>query len=139
MPEAQTPAQHDSESGFASLLSSHKPVTKPKAQPTGTGAVEPTMRALRRILGDVVLDIFPAGITENVDELFDLCQEDSEFWAEVECESVQERNDLLALMRAYAECAGEKGYTIRQDRTADADVLRCRVVTRKGSGRDSDE
>jgi hypothetical protein len=139
MPETQTQPTHADESGFGALLGAHKGVTKPKAQPSATGVVEPTMRAMRRILGDSVLDIFPAGIAKNVDELFDICSEDTEFWAEIQCESVTERNDLLALMRAYAECAGEKGYTIRQDRTAPAHVLRTRVIPRKGSGKDSDE
>jgi hypothetical protein len=129
----------DSESGFASLLGGAKAVQKQRAKPAGSGVTEPTMRALRRILGDDVLDIFPEGLPNQVDELFDVCMENADFWAEVECESVQERNDLLALMKAYAECAGEKGYTVRQDRTADSDVLRCRVVPRKGSGSDSDD
>jgi hypothetical protein len=38
-------------------------------------------------------------------------------------------------MRAYAECADDPGYTIRQDRTTGASVLRVRVITRKGSGK----
>lgn len=91
------------------------------------------MRALRRILGDEVLDVFPEGFTELVDALYDICKDDKDKWIDAAYGTASERNDALALMRAYAECADVSGYTIRTDRDAEPNELRFRVVTRKGS------
>jgi hypothetical protein len=133
-PKTPTQPQPANEERFADLLDSASGVQKPRASKPEAVKVEPTMRALRRILGEDVLDFFPIGIVDNTDRLYDLCAENADFWAEIKCESVAERNDLLALMRAYAECARTNGYTVRQDRTAGDTVLRCRVIPRKGSG-----
>jgi len=120
-------------------LDSAVEVSKPKAAQPESQAVEPTMRALRRILGEDVLDIFPEGFTDLIDGLYEAHSQDSEKWSEAEYDSADERNDALALMRAYAECAGETGYTIRQDRTASAETLRFRVIPRKGSKKAAQE
>ena len=97
--------------------------------------VEPTMRKLRRILGDEILDIFPDGLIKAVDSLHEAWQADPKKWAELDFETVDERDDALDLMRAYAECAGDKGYTIRTDSEAEPLVARFRVTTRRGSGK----
>jgi hypothetical protein len=97
--------------------------------------VEPTMRKLRRILGDEILDIFPEGLIDAVDQLHDAWRADPEPWAELDFETEAERDDALDLMRAYAECAGDKGYTIRTDPDTEPTVARFRVTTRRGSNK----
>ena len=129
------PSKADS---FAERLAAAKSDEKAKAQPVSGGKTEPTMRSLRRILGDDVLDIFPEGLIETVDDFYEAHQENEQLWSELSLDSADERNDLLALMRAYAECAGEKGYTVRQDRTAPPAVLKFRVTDRRGSKSDAD-
>lgn len=109
------------------------PEEREAAEPTKT---EPTMRSLRRILGDGVLDIFPDGMTDLVDQAHAYWQQHPEKWLEAEYDTALERDDSFALMRAYAECAGQYGYTIRQDKTAEPHVLRFRVTKRRGSGSD---
>ena len=97
---------------------------------------EPTMRKLRRILGDEILDIFPDGLIEAVDALHVAWQADPKPWAELDFESEDERDDALDLMRAYAECAQDKGYTIRTDSDSEPTTARFRVTTRRGAGKD---
>ena len=135
MPTQQTQPEPSSPKSVAGLFGNAQTHTRVRANKPSAVKVEPTMRALRRILGDDVLDIFPEGLAENVDALYEAHTKESDQWAEIPLDTVQERDDLLALMRAYAECANHDGYTIRQDRTAEPTVLRVRVTTRKGSGK----
>jgi hypothetical protein len=132
----QTPLVPGKAASLVGKLSDTSTIEKAKAQPVSGAKTEPTMRALRRILGDDVLDIFPEGLTETVDDFYAVHSENEAKWDEVELDTQQERDDTLALMRAYAECAGEKGYTIRQDRTTAPSVLRFRVTDRRGSKSD---
>jgi hypothetical protein len=131
----ETRPQHASKgSNLGSAITSAGSVTRERSRARTTEIREPSMHAMRRILGDEVLDLFPDGIVETCDELFKLHKEDTDQWAEVRFDSAADRNDALALMRAYAECADDPGYTIRQDKATDPDVLRFRVTVRKGSG-----
>ena len=135
MPENQTPqSPAKTGTGFGAAIAGAQSVTREARTRKTTDVRETSMHALRRILGDDVLDIFPEGIIETADLLFEAHAKDMDAWAEVQFDDAQERNDALALMRAYAECADDPGYTIRQDRTTEPDVLRFRVVVRKGSG-----
>lgn len=134
MPETRTQPLPDEAANLIEGLEGFSAVRKPRARKPEQVKVEPTMRALRRILGDDVLNIFPEGLTEQVDKLYQFCSEDAELWPEIEFDTESERNDTLALMRAYAECAGTTGYTVRQDRTTEPNVLRFRVTNRRGSG-----
>lgn len=120
-------------SPFAAALGGIESVKRDPATRSTRPPVEPTMRALRRIIGDEVLDIFPDGLTDTIDALFKAHGADKNTYAEIEFDTADERNDLLALMRAYAECAGEKGYTIRTDSETAPEVLRFRVTVRRGS------
>jgi hypothetical protein len=124
---------------LASKLEDTEEYVKPRATPAGSAKVEPTMRALRRIIGDTVLEIFPEGFPEMVDNFYNIHTANPDKWDIVELGDEDERDDLLKLMRAYAECAGDKGYTVRQDRTADPSVLRFRVTVRRGTKEDADE
>lgn len=135
-PTQPPPAKSGSHLGSA--ITGAETTTRPSRQRASTPVREPSMHALRRILGDEVLDIFPEGIVETTDELFKLHSNDKSAYAWVVFESEADRNDALALMRAYAECADDPGYTIRQDTATAANELRFRVVVRKGSS-DSDE
>ncbi len=96
-------------------------------------AREPQMRALRRILGEVVLGIFPQGLIDSVEKAYVHWQEHPEGYLVTEFDTAQERDDSLAVMRAYCECAGTKGYTIRTETDSPPNVLVWRVQTRRGS------
>lgn len=133
--DTKTPQQPPSTPAFGDKLATAGTVQKQRTPQRVSQVTEPTMRALRRILGDGVLDVFPDGIIKNTDALYELHKADPAAWAEITMDSPAERDDLLKLMRAYAECAGETGYTIRQDRLAEPHMLRIRVVPRKGSGK----
>ncbi len=74
---------------------------------------EPTMRALRRILGDSVLDVFPEDLIKAVDSAYDFWRNTPDSYLITDFGSETEKADALAVMRAYSECAGDKGYTIR--------------------------
>jgi len=74
---------------------------------------EPQMRALRRILGDSVLEIIPEGVRSAVDASYKFWQEHPDSYQDTPMDSAQEREDALLVMRAYAEMAGDDGYTIR--------------------------
>jgi hypothetical protein len=134
----ETPLEQSDVAAFSELLSDAGAYTRPQARKVEGPAYEPSMHAMRRIMGDEVLELFPEGFTDQVDALFKAHNGNPALWAEIECESEDDRDDLFALMRAYAECADDPGYTIRQDRTTGAAVLRVRVITRKGSGKTGD-
>ena len=137
--EAQTPQSPvNAGSALGAAITGADAVKRSKSQRRTTDVRETSMHALRRILGDEVLDIFPEGIVETADQLFAVHAKDPDAWAAVIFDSPRERNDALALLRAYAECADDPGYTIRQDRTTEPEELRFRVVVRKGSGSDEE-
>lgn len=139
MPDTKTqPQPAKTGTGFGAAIAGAATVQRDKTHRRTTDVRESSMHALRRILGDEVLDIFPDGIIETADALFEAHGKDTNAWAEVQFDDADERNDALALMRAYAECADDPGYTIRQDRSTEPDVLRFRVVVRKGSGGDEE-
>lgn len=119
---------------LGSAITAAEGVKRDKSARARTPVREMSMHALRRILGDEVLDIFPEGIIETTDELFKLHSQDKEAYAFVTFETARDRDDALALMRAYAECADDPGYTIRTDRDTEPNELRFRVTLRKGSG-----
>jgi hypothetical protein len=95
---------------------------------------DPLMRALRNILGDVVLDIFPQPLRDAVDKAYTFWREHPDSFLDTTFASVEEKFDSLTVMRAYADCAGENGYTIRTDAHADPLVLSWRVQNRRGAG-----
>jgi hypothetical protein len=132
--EAQTPRPPANPGAkFGNAITGATTVERAPRTRTASATTETTMHALRRILGDGVLDIFPDGLIETVDQLFTLHADNISHWAEVPFDTEQERDDALKLMRAYAECADDPGYTIRTDKSAELNELRFRVVVRRGS------
>jgi hypothetical protein len=137
--EAQTPQEYvKAASHLGAAIADADAVKRDKTARRTTDVRETSMHALRRILGDEVLDVFPEGIVDTTDALFEEHAKNKDAWADVTFETASDRNDALALLRAYAECADDPGYTIRQDRTTEPNVLRFRVVVRKGSGGDEE-
>jgi hypothetical protein len=128
-----TQPQSDSKSQFADLLASAGATEITPAEKVAGEKVEPTMRALRRILGYDVLDVFPVGLADTVDRFYKVHSDNKALWSTATYEDVTKRNDTLFLMRAYAECAGDKGYTIRTKDTGNPCELRFRVTPRRGS------
>ena len=134
MPETQTrPVPSDILEDNDSPLGALRAVKKPLKTVRAAQKVEPSMRKYCRIMETDPAELFPDGFTDLVDQLFAAHTADPEGWAEAEYESEQERDDSLDLLRLYAECAGEKGYTIRVDYDTDPTVARFRVTTRRGS------
>jgi hypothetical protein len=134
----EMPQDQSDVAAFSELLMDSGAYTRPQARKQEQPGYEQSMHAMRRILGDEVLELFPEGFTDQVDKLFKVHSANPALWAEISCDSEDDRDDLFALMRAYAECADDPGYTIRQDRTTGASVLRVRVITRKGSAKTDD-
>ena len=132
------PAPTKPGSHLAAGITAAEAVTRPTRTRSGTPAREPSMRALVRILGTEVLDIFPEGIIETVDALAKDHAADKAKYAWVVFDSEDEAADALALMRAYAESTTDPGVSIRQDKATEPNELRFRVTFRK-AGDDSDE
>lgn len=134
MPVQETPlvpddVLEDNDSPLGALRAVKKPL---KTVREGK-KVEPSMRKYCRIMEVLPSDLFPDGFTALVDQLFGAHTADLEAWAEAEYESESERDDSLDLLRLYAECAGEKGYTIRVDYDTEPTIARFRVTARRGS------
>jgi hypothetical protein len=105
---------------------------------TRTGAkapIEPQMAALVRILGDEVLDIFPDPMRDAVDTAYTFWQAHADSYLDTEFGSKQERDDVLTVLRAYAEAAPGGPYTIRTVQDENPAMLCWRAQNRRGSGR----
>jgi hypothetical protein len=95
---------------------------------------EPQMAALRRILGNNVLDVFPLDLIRAVDASYRFWLENPDSFLDTPFETVEEKEDALLIMRAYAECADDGGYSIRTVKTDDPCLLSWRAQNRRGSG-----
>jgi hypothetical protein len=105
---------------------------------TRTGAkapIEPQMAALVRILGDEVLDIFPEPMRDAVDTAYTFWQTHPDSYLDTEFGSKQERDDVLIVLRAYAEAAPGGPYTIRTVQDENPAMLCWRAQNRRGSGK----
>jgi hypothetical protein len=91
------------------------------------------MSALRRILGDGVLDIFPTALMDAVDRAYAIWQENPDSYLPTSFDSEQDKADSLTVMRAYCECAPKGPWTIRTLSQDDPCLLMWRVQTRRGS------
>ena len=118
---------------FKDLFDDAKILEKEQRTAARYAKKEPTMRALRRILGDGVLAIFPPDLMTSVDKAFRHWQEHPDSFLVTPFDTEQERDDTLLVLRAYAECAGEDGYTVYTEAAPEANVLHWRVQTRKGT------
>lgn len=103
------------------------PDKAPKRVPT----TEPQMRSLRRILGDSVLDIIPFDVREAVDAVHAFGKANPEAFQYTPFESAEEKESALTIMRAYAEMAGEKGYTVYSQADEDPALLVWKVTDRR--------
>lgn len=92
------------------------------------------MRALRRILGDVVLEVFPADLRKAVDDAYGFWQATPDSYLITDFEDEKEKDDALLVMRAYAECADNGGYTIRTLVDPDPCKLVWRAQTKQTRG-----
>ena len=134
MAETKTQLERDSRDELlGAILANANAVNKGRGTRRTQAAAEPQMRALRRILGDTVLDLFPQAVMDTIDALIEIHAADTSAYAEAAFDTEQDRDDCLTLMRAYAECADQERLSIRQDKDTDATALRFRVVVRKDS------
>jgi hypothetical protein len=95
---------------------------------------EPVMRGLRRILGDSVLDIFPQPLMASVDAAYKVWLANPDSYIPTKFDTEQSKLDALHVMRAYAECADDGGYTIRSLADPDPCMLIWRAQNRRGHG-----
>lgn len=98
---------------------------------------EPQMAALRRILGDGVLGVFPLGIMQAVDRSYQFWRDNPDSFLDTPFDTEQEKADALTVMRAYAECAPNGPYTIRTVTVDDPLVLSWRAQNRRGAKDDN--
>lgn len=92
---------------------------------------EPQMAALRRILGDGVMGIFPLGIIQAVDKGYEFYLANPDSFLDTPFANEAEKDDALTVMRAYAECAPNGGYTIRTTKVDDPATLSWRTTKRQ--------
>src|SRR5271155_2133823 len=115
--------------------------TRDKA-PKRRVTTEPQMRALRRIIGDDVLSIIPEDVREAVDAVHAFGKVNPEAFQYTPFATAEERNNALTVIRAYAEMAGEKGYTIYCEPDENPTLMIWKVTdrrTRKARGEQGQE
>lgn len=110
--------------------------TKVKATRGQRTTREPQMRALVRILGPGVRDIFPEQFRQAVEQGYQFWKDNNDSYLAVPFDTEQEKDDCLTVMRAYAECAGDKGYTIATRNGDDPLTLLWRAQDRRVIGGD---
>lgn len=89
------------------------------------------MRSLRRILGDAIMDVFPDGLVTAVDDAYKFWLATPDSYLITDFDSEQDKQDSLTVMRAYADCADDGGYTIRTLADEDPRRLVWRAQTRR--------
>jgi hypothetical protein len=94
---------------------------------------EPQIHLLYRVLGESVVDIFPEVFVKSVEAGYLFWVNNPSSYLETLFEDELERDDTLAIMRAYAEIAGEdhEGYTIATRSHEDPAMLVWRAQTRR--------
>jgi hypothetical protein len=105
------------------------PANSPKSRPKA----EPLMRSLRRIYGDSVLEIIPQDVRDAVDMVFAYGQIEKDTFQVTDFDTPEDRNNALISMRAYAEMAGDVGYTVYTKDSENAAQLVWKVTARRGS------
>lgn len=95
---------------------------------------ETVLQALRRILGDSVLEVIPTDVQEAVEAAYEFWSQHSDSYLVTPFDDQTGRDDALAVMKAYAEIAPMGPYTIRVDKDSEPHVLHWRAQTRQGRG-----
>ncbi len=103
----------------------------PDKAPKRVQTTEPQMRALRRILGDDALELIPFDVREAVDAVYQFGKANPEAFQYTPFDSEQEKDDAATIMRAYAEMAGDKGYTIYSQADENPALLVWKVTDRR--------
>jgi hypothetical protein len=106
--------------------------------PKSVKRVEPEFRALCRILGWKPNEVLPAELCEAVDAVYEWGQHNPDTFQCTPFDTAQERDDALTVMRAYAECPGDVGYTIYTKVDKDPSMLIWKVTRRRGHRDDSE-
>lgn len=98
---------------------------------------EPQIHLLRRVLGDTVLDIFPTEFIDAVEAGKTFWDNHPNSYLDTLFDSESEKDDTLAVMRAYSEIAGPKGegYTIATRSHDDPAMLVWRAQPRRKHNR----
>ena len=100
---------------------------------------EPQIKALLRIFGEVVYDIFPQTFIDAVESGYKFWVDHPDSYLDTLFDSEQERNDSLTAMRAYSEIAGPDavGYTIATRAHENPAMLVWRAQTRRKHNTDN--
>lgn len=105
----------------------------PDLAPKRREKAEPQMRALRRIFGDSVLEIIPKDIRDAVDMVHAYNKIEKDTFQVTPFDTAEDRDNALLSMRAYAEMAGDKGYTIYTKDDVNPAQLVWKVTDRRGT------
>jgi hypothetical protein len=115
------------------ILKRRKGVSQPK---------ETSLQLLHRLFGKDVYDLFPESLMDSVNKAHAFWLANPDPYLVTEFDTAKEAADCLALMRAYAEIAEPEGYTIRQDKDSDPNVLYWKAtkrIRRQGRTDDGDD
>lgn len=98
---------------------------------------EPVIHLLRRMLGEDVVNIFPTHFQQAVENGYQFWRMHPDSFLDTLFDSEQEKDDTLAVMRAYSEIAGAdgEGYTILTKAHDDPAMLSWRAQTRRKHNR----
>jgi LmbE family N-acetylglucosaminyl deacetylase len=101
---------------------------------------EPQIHLLARVLGEIVYDIFPEAFKDAVEAGYAFWVAHPSSYLDTEFDTAEERDDSLAVMRAYAEIAGDngEGYTIATRVHEDPKMLVWRAQTRRRHNKQED-
>jgi hypothetical protein len=101
--------------------------------PTGKKSKEPQMKALCRILGINIRELIPAELCDAIDQVYAYNQIQKDTFQSTPFETEADKEDFLYLARAYAETAGEKGYTIFTKTVEEPEICVWKVTDRRGT------
>jgi hypothetical protein len=104
-----------------------------QAQTNSARTLEPPFRALCRVLHIEPRDILPVEMCDAVDMVHAYNKIKKDIFQTTEFDTKEERDDALVVMRAYAETAGDKGYTIYTKNTEEPNILVWKVTDRRGT------
>lgn len=97
------------------------------------------MRAVCRILGINIRELIPADLCDAIDSIYVFNKVNKDTFQSTPFESEAEKEDFLFLARAYAECAGEKGYTIFTKTVKEPEICVWKVTDRRGTRTEAGE
>jgi hypothetical protein len=98
---------------FQAMRLGNQATIKVAKKPRVTVEVPSTMQTLVKTFGDSFIECFPQEFRDAVDEAYEFWRENPDSYLPFEAETIEQKEEMLVCMRAYAECAPNGPYTIR--------------------------